>query len=233
MDHDKSAPFIVLFHQAGSSRGEYNEIAPRLSKLGFNVMAVDQRSGSASNGKINETNISARSIGKNTEYMDAADDLTAAFKYAEETYAEGEIIVWGSSYSASLVLLLSGRKIIDPDGILSFSPGEYLGFGNKVASAVKTIDVPVFITSAKNEKNSWWKIYQSVSSDKKAWFLPETKNGRHGSSTLFSAEEASQEYWIAVEKFLKQFRPFSVFYRNSYLFTSFFNSATFLSRISL
>ena len=28
--HDASAPFILLFHQAGWSRGEYLEIAPKL-----------------------------------------------------------------------------------------------------------------------------------------------------------------------------------------------------------
>ncbi len=205
MNHDKAAPFIVLFHQAGSSRGEYNEIAPRLNKLGFNAMAIDQRSGSSSNGKSNETNSSARTLGKNTKYMDAAEDLTAAFNYAKNNYAEGKILVWGSSYSASLVLLLSGRNQINPDGILSFSPGEYLGFRNKVASAVKSINVPVFITSAKNEKNSWWKIFRSIPSENKTYFIPESKNGRHGSSTLFSTEEASGDYWAAVEKFLKQF----------------------------
>ncbi len=205
MDYDKSAPFIVLFHQAGSSRGEYNEIAPKLSKLGFNAMAVDQRSGSAMNGTTNETNLSAERLGKKRGYMDASADLEAAFIYARETYAHGKIIVWGSSYSASLVLLLAGRNIIEPDGILSFSPGEYLGFRNRVASAVKTIDVPVFITSAKNEKNNWWKIFESIPSDRKIWFLPETKNGRHGSSTLFASEDAGGEYWAAVEIFLKQF----------------------------
>jgi len=52
---DNKTPFIVLFHQAGWSRGEYNEIAPKLNKLGFNCMAVDQRSGGSVNGIQNET----------------------------------------------------------------------------------------------------------------------------------------------------------------------------------
>ena len=34
---DENASWIVLAHQAGASRGEYREIAPRLSKLGFNA----------------------------------------------------------------------------------------------------------------------------------------------------------------------------------------------------
>ncbi len=51
LPHDtNTAPLIVLFHQAGSSRGEYSEIAPRLNELGFNCIAVDQRSGEYSRG---------------------------------------------------------------------------------------------------------------------------------------------------------------------------------------
>ena len=50
-----SATWIVLFHQAGWSRGEYREIAPALVKAGYRVMAVDQRSGRAVNGVTNET----------------------------------------------------------------------------------------------------------------------------------------------------------------------------------
>jgi hypothetical protein len=41
----ESAPLILLFHQAGWSRGEYNESAPKLNKLGFNCIAFAQRSG--------------------------------------------------------------------------------------------------------------------------------------------------------------------------------------------
>lgn len=53
--HEKSAPFVVLFHQTGWSRGEYREIAPKLNELGFNTLAVDQRSGGKVNDVRNET----------------------------------------------------------------------------------------------------------------------------------------------------------------------------------
>ncbi len=33
--HPNDAPFIVLLHQAGYSRGEYIEIAPKLNKMGL------------------------------------------------------------------------------------------------------------------------------------------------------------------------------------------------------
>ena len=205
IEHPKDSPFIILFHQANSSRGEYIDIAPTLNDWGFNAMAIDQRSGSSSNGITNQTRKSARDKGKSLSYMDAASDLKAAISYVRDNHADGKIIIWGSSYSAALVLLLSGRNEINADGILSFSPGEYLGAGNNVSSASSSIDVPVFITSAKNEKNNWWNIYQSISSEDKTYFLPQTKSGRHGSSTLFSSTSGSEEYWQAVEEFLKQY----------------------------
>jgi len=45
ISEDPKTPVIVLFHQAGWSRGEYLEIAPKLNHLGFNCVAVDLRSG--------------------------------------------------------------------------------------------------------------------------------------------------------------------------------------------
>jgi predicted alpha/beta hydrolase len=52
---DLATPMIVLFHQAGFSRGEYLQIAPRLGGMGFNCLAVDQRSGKATAGVTDET----------------------------------------------------------------------------------------------------------------------------------------------------------------------------------
>jgi len=79
-----STPLIVLFHQAGSSRGEYSEIAPRLNKLGFNCIAVDLRSGEYSRGKDNETAIRASKAGLATSYADALPDVIAALHYASK-----------------------------------------------------------------------------------------------------------------------------------------------------
>jgi dienelactone hydrolase len=81
-----TTPLIVLFHQAGSSRGEYNEIAPRLNKLGFNCIAVDLRSGEYSRGKDNETAIRAGKAGLVTSYADALPDIIAALDYANKQY---------------------------------------------------------------------------------------------------------------------------------------------------
>ena len=79
---DKRTPFIVLFHRAGWSRGEYDEIALKLNDLGFNCMAVDLRSGGSVNGVINLTLEDAKKKGKPTTYLDAVQDIKAALLYA-------------------------------------------------------------------------------------------------------------------------------------------------------
>lgn len=95
------SPFIILFHQAGWSRGEYLEIAPKLNAMGFNCMAIDQRSGNEVNGIKNQTKIEADKLNKPTEYMDAMPDLEAAIEYVSNKYSESKLIIWGSSYSSS------------------------------------------------------------------------------------------------------------------------------------
>jgi alpha-beta hydrolase superfamily lysophospholipase len=102
--HPTEAPFIVLFHQARASRGEYRMIAPELNAFGFNAMAIDQRIGNSFNAITNETAKRFGTGGMSEAYIDAMPDMEAAIKYARKNYAKGKLIIWGSSYSASLVL---------------------------------------------------------------------------------------------------------------------------------
>ena len=57
-------PIILLCHQNRFSRGEYVETAPRLNKLGFNCMAIDQRVGEEVNGVRNETAAECKKHGR-------------------------------------------------------------------------------------------------------------------------------------------------------------------------
>ncbi len=204
---DKRKPFIILFHQAGWSRGEYLEIAPKLNSLGFNVMAVDLRSGDEINGIENLT--ATRAVDKNLDigYISAIPDILASIKYAKKNLAKGKILIWGSSYSASLVLKVASDYPNLIDGVLAFSPGEYFGKYKKpydwIEKSVNKIEVPVFITSAREESLNWEKIYKRIKSPKE-FFIPKTK-GHHGSRALWSKFSDSKSYWRAVEKFLKRF----------------------------
>lgn len=200
---NKDAPYIILFHQAGYSRGEYLNIAPKLNKLGFNCMAIDQRSGKGVNGVENETHKSAVLLNKKTKYPDAIPDVEAALKYVKNDLKASKIIIWGSSYSAALVLYLGSQFSEDIAGILSFSPGEYFTIeGNTIQSYASKIKDPVFITSAKNEHDSWNGMYEAIPSEKTS-FLPKIK-GKHGSKALWDDSDEHEDYWNAVIEFLKK-----------------------------
>jgi predicted alpha/beta hydrolase len=96
-----SQPYILLFHQAGSNRGEYAPIAPRLFKLGFNCLAIEQRSGGDLRGQQNET---VRPVGHNGEYLDVLKDMEAALAWwARSSGNNGKVLLRGSRYSAALV----------------------------------------------------------------------------------------------------------------------------------
>jgi len=199
------SPFIILFHQAGWSRGEYREIAPKLNDLGFNCLAVDQRSGNTVNGVDNETSKTASSEGLETGMINAIPDLEAAISYVKSNYKPSVLIIWGSSYSASLVLKVAGDNPGLVDGVLSFSPGEYFGKDISIANSAGNIQIPVFITSAKGEKKNWERIFESIPSEQKTNYLPET-TGNHGSRALWKKFSDSKGYWDSVIAFLDQFR---------------------------
>jgi dienelactone hydrolase len=203
MTADQSAPFIILYHQARYSRGEYLEIAPKLNELGFNCLAVDQRSGDAVNGVTNETHQRAVEKGLPTDYVDAFQDLEATLLYVENVFKPEQLIVWGSSYSSALVFVLTANHGGEIAGILSFSPGNYFEMdGQSVSDYASMVSCPVFITSAKSEEESWRPIYESLSSKDKSFFLPEGE-GFHGSKALWEKNEGCEDYWKAVKGFLK------------------------------
>ncbi len=199
---DANAPFILLFHQADYSRGEYLEIAPKLNALGYNCLAIDQRSGGAVNGVKNDIYQAAKAAGLQTGYTQAYPDLQSALDYVEKTYLPDQLIVWGSSYSASLALILASEHPNEISAVLAFSPGEYFKLnGKQVSEYAANITQPAFITSAKSEEKSWRGIADQITSDGSVFFVPEG-NGRHGSSALFEKTPNYAEYWTAVEQFL-------------------------------
>src|SRR5262249_39204152 len=177
----KEKPLILLFHQAGSNRGEYATIAPMLVTLGFNALAVDQRSGGNAWGRTNET---VQHLGKSTGYDEALLDLEGALQWATSGQT-GPIILWGSSYSGSLVVLLAAEHRVDIKALFAFSPGEYLHDASTVRKAAAQVSIPIFATSAKDPKEIAVakSILDTSPSAEKTQFVPRIA-GVHGSSTL-------------------------------------------------
>jgi len=196
---------ILLFHQAGSSSGEYADIAPRLQREGFAALAIDQRVG----GDLYGANRTMAAAAGKTDYLGALPDLEAALAWGK---AKGmPIILWGSSYSASLVFLLADAA--DAKGsvkaVIAFSPGEYFNDKKMVAAAAAKVTVPVFVTSANTmeEEAEAKAIVSATSATDRQQYIPRT--GIHGSSTLNANKDpgGADENWTAVLAFLKRVFP--------------------------
>jgi dienelactone hydrolase len=198
---DKPKALILLFHQAGSSKEEYATIAPKLVEAGYSALAVDQRSGGNMFGK-NET---AARMPQGASYGDALHDLDAALSWARTMNLP--VIIWGSSYSSSLVFELAAKHPGEVSALLSFSPGEYLGPGTPVRDAAAKVKVPVFVTAAKNadELRAAKAIFEAVPATEKMFATPAVA-GVHGSSTLIDTHnpKGAEDNWQPVLAFLKK-----------------------------
>ncbi len=193
-------PYMILCHQAGYSRGEYRETAPKFSKFGYNCLAVDLRSGQEVNVVENETAAAALKSNKPISYMDAEQDIVAAIEYAFKRSGKKVILV-GSSYSASLALKIAvaNEKV---KAVLAFSPGEYFGDKLNVKESIKNLDKPIFVASSKDEAPEVNKMIKDVKSSIKQQCTP-IEQGVHGSKTLWKVNPNRNEYWLALFMFMR------------------------------
>lgn len=189
---------ILLFHQAGSGKGEYATVAPRLNAAGYETLAIDQRSGGEMFGR-NET---VTRLGRSAGYAEAERDLEAAFAWARTRRLP--IMLWGSSYSAALVFRVAARHPGEVKAVLAFSPGEYLDGPDAVRTAAAKVAAPIFVTSASDpaEVEAARAILAASPARVKVQFVP--RAGVHGSSTLIPARNpaGSEENWRAATAFL-------------------------------
>lgn len=192
---------ILLFHQAGSSRAEYASIAPKLAAAGYSALAIDQRAG----GELFGPNATVKGLGHSADYLAAKQDLEAALAWAKTRKLP--IILWGSSYSASLVFMVAAEHPGEVAAVMAFSPGEYFDDKDAVHRAASKVAVPVFVTSAKDpqEIEAARSILNASPSRLKVDYVPE-KAGVHGSSTLIAVKDpaGAGEAWAAVMRFLRQ-----------------------------
>ncbi|MGE0078346.1 MAG: alpha/beta hydrolase [Bacteroidales bacterium] len=198
---DIHKPYILLLHQAGYSRGEYREIAPKLTKLGYNCLAIDQRSGYEVNYVKNETAKLAKEKGLPTDYLDALQDVEAALDYIKSK-TDLPIVIWGSSYSASLALVETAINLRIKAAIV-FSPGEYFDQENFIKSKISKISVPILVLSSKEECAMVKEVCEDVKPNLKTFFCP-SDVGRHGSKALWSTNPSSKDYWMTITMFFSK-----------------------------
>jgi dienelactone hydrolase len=190
---------ILLFHQAGSGKGEYAGIGPKLAASGYSALAIDQRSGGDLFG-VNET---VEKLGRPTGYLEAERDLEAALAWGERQGPP--VILWGSSYSAALVFLVAAEHPSAVKAVLAFSPGEYLGKPNAVHQAAARVAAPIYVTSSEDggEIAMARSILASSPARTKQQYIP-AEGGVHGASTLLEARNprGAAANWRAVLQFL-------------------------------
>ena len=200
-EQDMDFPYVVFFHQAGSSRGEYREIAPRFLKMGYNALVVDLRSGKESNYVQNQTAAKASELNLAREMINAQQDIRAAVHYAQKLGNNQAVTVFGSSYSASLVLEEAANDSLI-SAVIAFSPGEYFQ-GHSVKDSIEGLSIPYFVSGSQPEKDYIYELLSKTNSPRGIIFIPETGAGKHGASSLWSGNENSSEYWLALVMFIR------------------------------
>ncbi len=207
-----TAPVIVLCHQAGFNKFEYHEIAPWLLLLGYNSLAIDQRSGGTMlDSFINETasfnsdKIKELNPSRMEGFLSAQPDIEAAIDYASKLFGQ-KVILWGSSYSASHALYqgLSNDKV---RAVIAFSPGNYYNEAKgSIEEKLEGFSKPLFVTSSRKESSDLTKLIAKLRlADLHVQFIPEGK-GQHGSKALWQSNEGYEEYRAAVEDFLNKLK---------------------------
>jgi pimeloyl-ACP methyl ester carboxylesterase len=162
-------------------------------------------------GNKNENETVAH-LGKSAEYLDALPDLKAALEWARADNRKRKVILWGSSYSSSLVFIIAADNPGEVAGILAFSPGEYFANQHMIHDSAAKIHVPVFVTSAADAdeiaaaKSILAAVPGREQGKDKVQYIP--KSGVHGSSTLRDDRDlkGAASNWDAVMAFLHQFR---------------------------
>ena len=197
---------VILFHQArGSARGEYPYIVERLSDLGVSVLAVDLRSGGTGFGPSNRTVDALDS--KDLGYCAAWPDIRASVKAARER-SKGEILIWGSSYSAGLVLRYAALHGDTVNGALAFSPasGDPMA-GCDSAEFIEQIKIPVVAFRPAREMEIPSVQSQAEKLRAAGIRVYVIDGGVHGSSMLVPdrSEANLEQTWRLVENFLGGF----------------------------
>jgi predicted alpha/beta hydrolase len=203
-ENKEESPWLLLFHQANFSRGEYRETAERFVKIGYNCLAVDLRSGGEVNFVKNKTALEAKEKNLPTNYMDALQDIKASIEYAYSK-SKKPIVILGSSYSASLCLMLA-KDNNHVKAVIVFSPGEYFGKDNLIRDYIDGLSKPVFAASSVSEYKFMMELLNKVDNQKLTTFKPSEGAGIHGSKALWKENSSSDEYWLALLMFFNQIK---------------------------
>jgi len=198
---EKENPYIILVHQQQSSRGEYNDIAPKLCKMDYNCLAVDLRNGGSDNFVSNETVKRCRESRCQTTVADVEGDILSAIKYAYEK-SNQPVILFGGGLNGSLCLKIA-KENEHVRAVVALSPGEYFLPEINIHDTIAGIKKPVFVSSSLSEFPYVKDIVSGIEEEYVSAFEPQMGEGGRGTIALSKKTENNSEYWLALLLFFK------------------------------
>lgn len=202
---DPSFPLMILCHQAKFCKYEYAGVAERFNEMGFNCLAIDQRSGGPIASNRNETWLRAVEKQKPTDYLSAEQDIIAAINYGFEKYKR-PVILLGSSYASTLCIYqaLENEKV---SAVIAFSPGNYFApeRGDLTAKMVD-FEKPFFLTAANAEMPFVRELVLGRQRNEQQVVFSPVGEGMHGARILWPTQQDGEEYWNALESFFEKLK---------------------------
>ena len=199
--YDSGAPYIILLHQENSSRGEYRDIAPRLTKMGFNCFAIDLRSGKESNFVQNETAALAQRSDLPATLLDCEKDILAAIDHIGKTAINHRCVLMGSCFSASLAMKVANqnRRVT---AVITCSPGEYF-IPLTVKDWLKDFNKMLFVTSTKREQLFVTELISDISPELITRYQS-AEGGVQGAPALLSDNPQASDIWMSLMMFMNR-----------------------------
>ncbi|MCP4310352.1 MAG: hypothetical protein GY790_03735 [Bacteroidetes bacterium] len=198
---EQDNPYIILFHQQQSSRGEYNTIARKLCKMDYNCLAVDIRNGGSDNFVSNESVKRCRESRCKLGISNVEEDILAAVNFAYEK-SKLPVVLFGSGINGSLCLKIAKENNF-VRAVVALSPGEYFLPEISIRDTITDLRKPIFVSSSLSEFPYVEEIVSGVSKDYVKTFEPRMGEGGRGTISLNSDTENHSEYWLALLLFFK------------------------------
>jgi dienelactone hydrolase len=196
-----SLPFLILFHEQNSSRGEFISIIDRFLKMNYNCLAVDLRNGGNSNSIGNKTTQRCREEGLSRSVYAVEGDIKASIDYAFKCSGKPVVLI-GSAANGALALKAAKEQELVKAAI-SLSPGEFFLANFTIEDIISGIQKPILLTSSKIEFPYVKQMASKVEDTYKTVFAPENSEGKRGTSALLPNNPSNSEYWLAILFFFK------------------------------
>lgn len=199
-----SLPYLLLFHEQGSSRGEFESLAERFQKMDYNCMAVDIRNGGNANFISNETVRRTQQGNYILGREEVESDIRASVNYAFNKSGE-KIVLLGSGATGSLCMKIC-KEMDEVKGVIALSPGEFYAPFLSIQDTISNMQKPVFIASTETEYPYMERMLSGIDIEFKTCFMPTEHKGMRGTSALLPKNPSNGEYWLAILLYFKKFK---------------------------